>query len=255
MIRRIFTLFLLALTLQLSAQTQGDPAPDFTVDLLGGGTFNLAANEGKVVLIFFFRNSCPNCVAAGPAVDGIFKTFEDNSDFTAIGVDVWPTSNPTLVSNFKTASTVTFPLGYEASGVGQAYSTSYDRLGVVDQEGTLVFKGASGASNDISTVTDIIQGLLTPSSVPELSDAIKLSLYPNPASQEVRLQFTSEAAGTGSFSMYDLTGRLKYEQAMEIRGGTQEERFPVSQLSEGVYMYRVTLPGNAPVSGRIILQQ
>lgn len=39
----------------------GDTAPDFTVELLDGGTATLSALRGEVVLLTFFSTWCPTC--------------------------------------------------------------------------------------------------------------------------------------------------------------------------------------------------
>src|SRR6266851_3948169 len=45
------------------APVVGNPAPDFTADLLGGGTFNLAQQQGKPVLVLFTASWCTPCIA------------------------------------------------------------------------------------------------------------------------------------------------------------------------------------------------
>tara|TARA_E500000178_G_scaffold57989_1_gene54503 strand:- start:157 stop:507 length:351 start_codon:yes stop_codon:yes gene_type:complete len=41
-------------------------APLFSLASLDNGTVNLADYENKVVVLYFFGSSCPNCIAAGP---------------------------------------------------------------------------------------------------------------------------------------------------------------------------------------------
>jgi len=39
------------------------PAPDFSVQMFGGGDFQLSAQKGKVVMINFFASWCVSCGA------------------------------------------------------------------------------------------------------------------------------------------------------------------------------------------------
>lgn len=51
------------------AQNEGEAGPDFQVNTLGGGSFKLSDNQGKVVFVFLFGNTCPPCKAVGPTVE------------------------------------------------------------------------------------------------------------------------------------------------------------------------------------------
>jgi thiol-disulfide isomerase/thioredoxin len=57
---------------------EGKPAPVFTVDLLGGGTLDLASLKGKnVVLLDFWATWCPPCRMSMPIVDRVAKQYAD----------------------------------------------------------------------------------------------------------------------------------------------------------------------------------
>ncbi len=59
-------------------QTVGEMGPDFEVNTLGGGTFKLSDQRGKVVFVFLFGNTCPSCKAVGPTVESsIYQHFKD----------------------------------------------------------------------------------------------------------------------------------------------------------------------------------
>ena len=123
----IVMILMIAGTGQLNAQAQGDPAPDFEVDLLepDSATFKLSDQEGKVVLVFLFGNTCPSCLSAGSDVEtSIYQVFKDNTNFTAIGIDTWDTSsNKSSVTEFKNTTGISFPLALKGGSIAATYQT------------------------------------------------------------------------------------------------------------------------------------
>ncbi|MDA3821387.1 MAG: redoxin domain-containing protein [Bacteroidales bacterium] len=156
--------FFMALSLNINAQDPGTDAPDFTADLLGDLDFTLSDHSGKVVMLFFFGNSCPYCYTSGPKVQEVYTSYVDSSDFVTLGLDTWDSSSSSeTVAAFQSTAGVSFPLAIKAGFVASAYQTSYDRLIVIDQQGVIRHKGTTAAVNDASTASAIISELLTPS--------------------------------------------------------------------------------------------
>jgi peroxiredoxin len=56
---------------------QGEKAPDFTLDLLGGGTTSLADLSGKPILLEFLAPWCPGCLANIDPVKELYASFAD----------------------------------------------------------------------------------------------------------------------------------------------------------------------------------
>jgi len=101
---------LFAVSVQINAQDVGDPAPNFQIGLLGGETFNLADHEGKVVMVFFFGNTCPSCRAVGSIIESaIYQEYMDDSgSLVAVGIDTWnSSSNESSVAGFKNTTGIT----------------------------------------------------------------------------------------------------------------------------------------------------
>jgi peroxiredoxin len=152
----------MAFSITLQGQVEGNDAPDFEVNLLDGGTFNLSDQSGKVVLIFLFGNTCPPCLAAGPNIESsLNQVFTDDPNFTAVGLDTWDgSSNTASVTGFRSRTGITFPLAIKAGHVAATYSTTYDRLMVIDHNGVLVHKGIINAANDINNAKAAIAASL-----------------------------------------------------------------------------------------------
>ena len=70
------------------------------------------------------------------------------------------------------------------------------------------------------------------------SDA-KQMLYPNPARENVTLEFITETTGDISIQIFNVTGQLQIERAMNTRKGLNQLEIDVNQLPEGTYFLRL----------------
>lgn len=135
-------------------------APDFSLTSSDGNQVKLSDFAGKVVVVFFFGNSCPSCKAAAPSIQSKLATpYSSNSNYQILGLDQWD-GNKASVQSFKTATGVSFPLLLSASSVATNYKTTYDRLVVIDKSGNIVFSGKQGASSDVDAVKAKVDQLL-----------------------------------------------------------------------------------------------
>lgn len=135
-------------------------APDFSLTSSDGNQVKLSDFTGKVVVVFFFGNSCPSCKAAAPSIQSkLAAPYSSNSNYQILGLDQWD-GNSASVQSFKTATGVSFPLLLTASSVAANYKTTYDRLVVIDKSGNIVFSGKQGASSDVEAVKAKVNELL-----------------------------------------------------------------------------------------------
>ncbi|MEK7777193.1 MAG: TlpA disulfide reductase family protein [Chloroflexota bacterium] len=95
------------------APVLGKPAPEFQLPLLGGGTFDLSQQQGKVVWIFFWATWCPPCRAEMPDIQKVWET-EQGSDLVVIGVDFAEDSQ--TVRAFVNKLELDFPIGMDFAG-------------------------------------------------------------------------------------------------------------------------------------------
>ncbi|MBI5292777.1 MAG: TlpA family protein disulfide reductase [Chloroflexi bacterium] len=56
---------------------EGFSAPDFTLDLLGGGQVALSELRGKVVMVNLWASWCPPCRAEMPAIEKVYQAYRD----------------------------------------------------------------------------------------------------------------------------------------------------------------------------------
>lgn len=117
--------------------TVGDPAPDFTVPLLAGGTFSLAehlANDGRPIVLNFWASWCGPCREEMPDFDLISQ---EKPSLLVLGVAISDT--PEAAEAFATSIGVSYPLAIDNAG---DVNNKYPSLGLpttwlIASDGTL----------------------------------------------------------------------------------------------------------------------
>ena len=135
-------------------------APAFTLASEAGGEVKLSDFPNKVVVLFFFGNTCSSCKATAPSIESMLVTpYASRNDYMLLGLDQW-NGNLASLQAFRTATNVTFPLLLNASAVAASYKTTYDRLVVIDKAGNIAFTGSQLASSDLAAAKAKINSLL-----------------------------------------------------------------------------------------------
>ena len=127
-----------------SAGTVGDApirvraAPDFTLPLFGGGSFNLAEARGKPVLVNFWASWCVPCEDEAPVLERASREYADR--LSLIGVNVQDTEPSARA--FLRRYGMTYPNGRDESG---AIAVDFGMSGVpesyfIDRQGGLMRK-------------------------------------------------------------------------------------------------------------------
>ncbi len=130
-----------AVTDPLAVQTVGEPAPDFTVRLIGeDGTFTLSeslAEERRPVILNFWASWCFPCRAEMPVLDAAARA---RPDLTFIGVATDDTERGS--ADFALEMAVSYPLGWDSTGlIGNKYGAfALPVTVVIDTDGIIVSK-------------------------------------------------------------------------------------------------------------------
>ena len=128
----------------------GEPAPDFSAEVIGGGTFTLSEKTGQPVVITFWASWCAPCRTEIPDIS---EYAEANRDVSVIGIAV--EDDEEAAREFAAEVGAGYPLAHGTDQIEDAYP----RLGlpvtyVLDPDGvvTHVFNGVV----DAETLTEAI---------------------------------------------------------------------------------------------------
>jgi len=119
------------------APVVGAPAPDFTLNELGGGQVTLSSFNGQVVLINFWATWCGPCELEMPGIEAQYQAVKDQG-FTVLAVNL--DEPDTLVSDFVTRLGLSFPILLDPGAtVNDLYRVrGYPTTYIVDREGVIV---------------------------------------------------------------------------------------------------------------------
>lgn len=123
---------------QQSAPREGFSAPDFTLDLMGGGQVTLSELRGKVVVINLWASWCPPCRAEMPAIEKAYQAYRDLG-VVVLGVNTTYQDSEADAAAFVREYGLTFPILLDRDGsVSQRYALSglpttffIDRKGII----------------------------------------------------------------------------------------------------------------------------
>lgn len=116
----------------------GFSAPDFTLDLLSGGQVTLSEMQGKVVVINFWTTWCPPCKAEMPALEKVYRAFNDLG-LEVLAVNSTNQDDEADVVTFVQELDLSFPVPLDRTG---AVSAMYNLQGLpstyfIDADGVI----------------------------------------------------------------------------------------------------------------------
>ncbi len=94
------------------ALSEGDSAPDFTAETIGGGEFKLSDKSDKVVILNFWATWCKPCVGEMPAFQRLYEEYGDNLEVLAVN----SMEDKETVDRFALDNGYTFPIAYDEEG-------------------------------------------------------------------------------------------------------------------------------------------
>jgi peroxiredoxin len=88
---------------------EGQPAPAFTLDTLGGGRASLADHRDKLVVLNFWATWCQPCTLEMPSLEALWRRYRDRG-LVVVGVSVDRGSPRGLIEPYVRNLKLTFPI-------------------------------------------------------------------------------------------------------------------------------------------------
>lgn len=235
---------LVGLASGLSAQTTGI---DWQKTDCDGNTYNLTSlcDSGYVVIQEFVMMNCGSCVTAAALLKQAVSELEQthpgkvkvfsmsyNNTTTCAALKTWKTNAGCewpVIANGKT----------ECDYYGSFGMPTIAVVGGVDKK--VIYKSAGFSSNKVAALKTAINNALAQSSVK--TDAAKsalYSLYPNPVSNILRIETTSESPR--SYQIIDALGKVL------LSGNVYTNEINTSSLVSGAYSVMLILADGTAIS-------
>ncbi|NIS81147.1 MAG: redoxin domain-containing protein [Anaerolineales bacterium] len=145
---------------RIPSPREGFLAPDFSLELLDGGTLTLSDLRGETVLVNLWATWCPPCRAEMPAIQEVFEANKDRG-FEVVAVNMTFQDREAEVAAFVEQLGLSFPVALDRSGeVARLYlMRALPTTFFIDREGDIHKVIVGGPMSEITlrtTVEDLL---------------------------------------------------------------------------------------------------
>jgi hypothetical protein len=231
-------------------------ADDFTITTTDGITRNLYStlDSGKTVFIDLFYTTCSWCQYYSPIIEEIYQ----NTGAGEGDIEFWGISNnlydpDPVIDQYRLNYNITNPCAGPDGGGTTAHTIvisgqnfqGWPTYCVVCPDRTLFFDPCYPP-----TVTGFDPYFAQCASSIGINDRDQnversaiVSVYPNPANNEINLGISIKEAGNVTVEIYNLLGTAVFSSSFEVSQGLQSLAIPVDRLPKGTYFIRLMKNG------------
>jgi len=140
------------------------------------------------------------------------------------------------------------PILIEASTVCESFSTDFD----ASSEGTsYVLYTFFDETNSNDSVSVYFQYNCGKASIANIINEVKLSAYPNPAKNNITIDYFINNANNTFLRVYNIAGEIMYEKALQ--SGSNKINIDLSNWNTGIYMYSIHRNKHTYISKKLII--
>ena len=143
---------------EIKELSEGDVAPDFTAELVSGGSFKLSDYDDKIVLLNFWATWCPPCVREMPAFQRLLEDGIPDLEIICIN----DKEDKASLDSFIESDGYTFNIGYDVDGsIGAYYPSNGIPYTLVINKGKIekIYLGALDADTQYAEYKDAINSV------------------------------------------------------------------------------------------------
>lgn len=138
-------------------------------------------------------------------------------------------------------------IGNDGDGTFWQYLSNYAGF-------TIKSATTTAAANDLTTVARAAEDT-TAKADSSVWNTSQLTLYPNPARDQINLNFTSsKALGNTNVTVYDLVGRVLVRKIITVQEGPNQLTIPLSNVPNGTYLVVLQSPNSPANSKQFVIQ-
>lgn len=254
--RLLLTIFALIFSPILFSQSNADypitkPADDFTITTTDGITRNLynTLDSGKTVFVDLFYTTCSWCQFYSPVIEEIYQNTgagQGDIEFWGISNNLNDTNN--VIEQYQQDYNVTNPCAGPWGGGTTAFSVivngqnfqGFPTYCVICPDRTIYFDPCYPPTvngfDPFFASCDTLTGI---NNYEDDSGFGILSVYPNPAMDELSLKISIEKEGAVKFDFYNILGMNVLSSSFDLTPGQQYINFNTGSLPNGVYFIKM----------------
>lgn len=229
-------------------------ATDFTVNDCGGTSRHLFAelDAGKVIVLVMV-DPCSSCIGPAKSALAISKTFETTNPGKVVYYltdDFGNTSCATLTSWASTNAITGVPIISDEIVTQANYGgAAMPKTVVIAGTNHKIYFNQNNGLNATNFTAAINNAIATSGVKESVQSDFKMSIYPNPANDQLTVNYQLNNASEISFDIYNLLGtKVKsYASFKQNAGFHLESQFDTESLNNGIYFFKINAGENSQI--------